>query len=159
MTALRVRSLRAALDRSPSAGEKDSIKRPRENDQPDFVKPIKVLVYSHDTFGLGNIRRMIAICEHLKTRIPEISVLVLTGSPMLHSFRLVDGIDYVKLPCLRRDVGGAIGVKYLNLNLDSTVRLRRELILSTVTYLKPDIFLVHKKPGGVAGELEESLKA
>jgi predicted glycosyltransferase len=78
---------------------------------------------------------------------------------MLHSFRLVDGIDYVKLPCLRRDVGGAIGVKYLNLNLDSTVRLRRELILSTVTYLRPDIFLVDKKPGGVAGELEESLKA
>jgi len=159
MTALRVRSLRAALDRSPSAGEKDSINRRRENDQPEVVRPIKVLVYSHDTFGLGNIRRMIAICEHLKTRIPEISVLVLTGSPMLHSFRLVDGIDYVKLPCLRRDVGGAIGVKYLNLNLDSTVRLRRELILSTVTYLKPDIFLVDKKPGGVAGELEESLKA
>ena len=160
MTALRVRSLRTALDRSPPrAVEKVSINPRREKCQPELVKPIKILVYSHDTYGLGNIRRMIAICEHLKTRIPEISVLVLTGSPMLHSFRLVDGIDYVKLPCLRRDVGGAIGVKYLNLNLDSTVRLRRELILSTVTYLRPDIFLVDKKPGGVAGELEESLKA
>jgi len=118
-----------------------------------------MLVYSHDTFGLGNIRRMIAICEHLKASIPDISVLVLTGSPMLHSFRLVDGIDYVKLPCLRRDLGGAIGVKYLNLNLERTVRLRRELILSTVTNLRPDVLLVDKKPGGVAGELVESLKA
>jgi predicted glycosyltransferase len=63
-----------------------------------------------------------------------------------------------KLPCLRRDAGGTIGVKYLNLNLDSTVRLRREMILSTITYFRPDIFLVDKKPGGVAGELEESLK-
>src|SRR5437667_11591506 len=103
-----------------------------------------MLVYSHDTFGLGNIRRMIAICEHLKARIPEISVLVLTGSPMLHSFRLLDGIDYVKLPCLRRDVEGSLGVKYLNLDLDSMVGLRRELILSTVKNFRPDIFLVDK---------------
>lgn len=147
----------SALDQSSlSTGEKVSINPDKTYHQ--VVRPIKILVYSHDTFGLGNIRRMIAICEHLKTRIPEISVLVLTGSPMLHSFRLIDGIDYVKLPCLRRDVGGAIGVKYLNLSLDSIVRLRRELILSTVTYLRPDIFLVDKKPGGVAGELEESLK-
>jgi predicted glycosyltransferase len=87
------------------------------------------------------------------------TVLVLTGSPMLHSFRLTPGIDYVKLPCLRRDGGGVIGVKYLNLNLDKTVGLRRELILSTVMNFKPDIFLVDKKPGGVAGELEQSLKA
>ena len=160
MTALLVRSLGSVLDQSPpSAGEKVSISPRREKRKPEAVRPIKLLVYSHDTFGLGNIRRMIAICEHLKTRIPEISVLVLTGSPMLHSFRLIDGIDYVKLPCLRRDVGGSIAVKYLKLNLDSTVRLRRELILSTVTYLRPDIFLVDKKPGGVAGELEESLKA
>jgi predicted glycosyltransferase len=159
MTVLREPSLRTALNPSPPrAGEKIAINRRCEKDQPKVVRPIKILVYSHDTFGLGNIRRMIAICEHLKTRIPEISVLVLTGSPMLHSFRLIDGIDYVKLPCLRRDTGGAIGVKYLNLNLDSTVRLRREMILSTITYFTPDIFLVDKKPGGVAGELEESLR-
>ena len=37
--------------------------------------------------------------------------------------------------------------------------LRRELILSTVMNLRPDIFLVDKKPGGVAGELEQSPKA
>ena len=88
------------------------------------------------------------------------TVLVLIGSPMLHSFRLTAGIDYVKLPCLRRDREEVIGVKYLNLNLDSTVGLRRELILSTVMNLRPDIFLlVDKKPGGVAGELEQSPKA
>jgi len=78
---------------------------------------------------------------------------------MLHSFRLVDGIDYVKLPCLRRDIEGSVRVKYLNLQLESIVRLRRELIFSTVTKFRPDIFLVDKKPGGVAGELEDSLKA
>ena len=127
-------------------------------ERPARERPIKMLVYSHDTFGLGNIRRMIAICEHLRAQMPGMSVLVLTGSPMLHRFRLIDGIDYVKLPCLRRDVEGSLGVKYLNVNLDSIVQLRRELIHSTVTNFKPDILLVDKKPGGVAGELEQSLK-
>lgn len=122
-------------------------------------RPVRLLVYSHDTFGLGNIRRMLVICEHLRSRIPGLSVLILTGSPMLHSFRLINGIDYVKLPCLNRDVEGSIHVKYLNLQDDSMVRLRREVILSTVTKFRPDIFLVDKKPGGVAGELEDSLKA
>jgi predicted glycosyltransferase len=132
--------------------------RTKESVQAEPVRPVRLLVYSHDTFGLGNIRRMTAICEHLHARIPGLSILVLTGSPMLHSFRLADGIDYVKLPCLKRDVEGSIRVKYLNLQLDSIVRLRRELIFSTVTNFRPDILLVDKKPGGVAGELEESLK-
>ena len=123
------------------------------------AQTIKILVYSHDTFGLGNIRRMIAICEYLKTHVPGLSVLLLTGSPMHHSFRLVEGIDYVKLPCIKRDLTGNIGVKYLNLNTESTLRLRQELIRSTVTNFTPDVFIVDKKPGGVGGELEESLKA
>src|SRR5437016_3478713 len=92
--------------------------RAEERVQPELARPVKLLVYSHDTFGLGNIRRMLAICEHLHSGIPGLSVLVLTGSPMLHSFRPIDGIDYVKLPCIRRDVEGNIRVKYLNLQLD-----------------------------------------
>lgn len=123
------------------------------------TRAIKILVYSHDTFGLGNIRRMIAICEYLKSQVPGLSVLVLTGSSMLHSFRLIEGVDYVKLPCIKRDLAGSIGVKYLNLNMESTLRLRQELIRSTVTNFKPDVFIVDKKPGGVGGELEASLKA
>jgi predicted glycosyltransferase len=124
-----------------------------------MLLPVKLLVYSHDTFGLGNIRRMIAICDHLRIHIPELSVLVLTGSPMWHKFRMIDGIDYVKLRCIRRDLEGKIGAKYLNLNLDSILHLRRGLILSTVVNFRPDILLVDKKPGGVAGELEEGLQA
>ena len=41
------------------------------------------MVYSHDTFGLGNIRRMLAICSHLHASIPDLSTLIVSGSPML----------------------------------------------------------------------------
>jgi hypothetical protein len=68
----------------------------------------KVLIYSHDTFGLGNIRRMLEVARHLVESSPEVSVLVITGSPMLHAFRIPPGIDYVKLPCLQRNVQGQL---------------------------------------------------
>ncbi len=119
---------------------------------------MKVLVYSHDTFGLGNIRRMLAICAHLHASIPDVSILIVSGSPMLHSFRVQPGIDYIKLPCLKRNEEGDLGVRFLDLELPDVVSLRRELILATVVSFRPDVVLVDKKPAGLAGELEPSLR-
>ena len=116
------------------------------------------MVYSHDTFGLGNIRRMLAICSHVRRSIPDLSILIVSGSPMLHSFRVMQGIDYIKLPCLKRSQDGDLGVRFLDLKLDEIVRLRRELILATVVSFQPDVVLVDKKPAGLAGELEPSLR-
>lgn len=119
---------------------------------------MKLLVYSHDTFGLGNIRRMLAICTHLHASIPDLSVLIVSGSPMLQSFRVLQGIDYIKLPCLKRTESGDLGVRFLDLDVEQIVRLRRELILSTVVSFQPDVVLVDKKPDGLAGEMEPSLR-
>ena len=119
---------------------------------------MRLLVYSHDTFGLGNIKRMLAICTHLHKTIPGLSILIVSGSPMLHSFRVSPGIDYIKLPCLKRSDSGDLGVRYLDLDVDQVIRLRRELILSTVISFKPDVVLVDKKPEGLAGEMEPSLR-
>ncbi|MHB2006468.1 MAG: glycosyltransferase family protein [Acidobacteriaceae bacterium] len=119
---------------------------------------MRLLVYSHDTFGLGNIKRMLAICTHLHASIPDLSILIVSGSPMLHSFRVSPGIDYIKLPCLKRSDSGDLGVRFLELEVEEIVRLRRELILATVVSFKPDIVLVDKKPEGLAGEMEPSLR-
>jgi predicted glycosyltransferase len=118
----------------------------------------KILVYSHDTFGLGNIRRMVRISESLVAHDPDVSVLIVTGSPMLHAFRLPPRIDYVKLPCLARDTEGTYGVKHLDMAFDDAVRMRASLILGTAADFNPDIILVDKKPFGVAGELKPMLE-
>lgn len=60
---------------------------------------MRLIVYSHDSFGLGNIRRMLSICEYSIDNVPEMSILILSGSPVLHSFRMHPGLDYIKLPC------------------------------------------------------------
>lgn len=119
---------------------------------------MKIMVYSHDTFGLGNINRMLAICKHLLTSIPNVSILMISGSPMLQSFRMLQGLDYIKLPCLNRDKCGELAAKYLGTGIDETVKLRADLILSTAANFKPDLLLVDKKPYGLKHELTNTLK-
>jgi predicted glycosyltransferase len=118
---------------------------------------MRLLVYSHDAYGLGNIRRMLAICEHLLGTIPELSILLLSGSPMLQGFRLPKGLDYIKLPCLNRGTDGEVAVKYLGMGIEETVRLRSQLILSAAINFQPDLFLVDKKPYGLKNELADTI--
>ena len=113
----------------------------------------RVLIYSHDTFGLGNIRRMLEVARHLVESHAEVSVLVVTGSPMLHAFRIPPRVDYLKLPCLARDTSGHYGAKFLAMTLAGTVKLRANLIRSAVADFSPDLLLIDKKPFGVEDEL------
>ena len=119
---------------------------------------MRLMVYSHDGFGLGNIRRMLAICEHLLSAITDLSILVVSGSPMLQSFRLPPRLDYIKIPCINRGETGEISVKYLNTEIAETVKLRSDLILMAAINFKPDAILVDKKPYGIKNELLTTLK-
>jgi predicted glycosyltransferase len=118
---------------------------------------MRLLVYSHDAYGLGNIRRMLTICEHLLSEIPELSILLISGSPILQGFRLPNGLDYIKLPCLKRSSSGEVTVKYLGMGIEETVKLRSQLIFSAAINFKPDLFLVDKKPYGLEKELTDTI--
>lgn len=115
------------------------------------------MVYSHDTFGLGNIRILLSICRHLIDSIPDLSILIISGSPMIHSFRIPKRLDYIKLPCLSRTEREGYSVKYLGTDIGETMKLRSGLILSAVANFKPDLLLVDKKPYGVKEELGNAL--
>ena len=117
----------------------------------------RIMVYSHDAFGLGNIRRMLAICQYLLKSIPNLSILLISGSPMLQSFRLPMGLDYIKLPCLNRGCSGNMAVKYLNADINSILQLRAELISAAAKNYQPDLVLVDKKPSGIQGELDPTI--
>ncbi|MCI0662913.1 MAG: glycosyltransferase [Acidobacteria bacterium] len=118
----------------------------------------KMVVYSHDTYGLGNITRMLAICRHLIDVIPDLSILLVTGSPVIHRLRLPESLDYIKLPCLTRTGRGEYTTKYLSASIEDAIRLRSDLILATVANFKPDLLMVDKKPVGVKGELAATLE-
>jgi predicted glycosyltransferase len=116
------------------------------------------MVYSHDTYGLGNIRRMLAISEHLVASDPDVSVLLVSGSTMVHGFRLSDRMDYVKLPALRRVARERYSARSLDISIEQLIALRANIIRSAVVDFEPDLILVDKKPLGVYEELAPALE-
>ena len=58
----------------------------------------RILIYSHDTYGLGHLRRCLMIAERLLRDRPQRSVLIATGSPRAVAFEFVPGLDLLKLP-------------------------------------------------------------
>ena len=122
------------------------------------TKMKKILVYSHDTFGLGNIRRMLAIVQKITESIEDVSILVVSGSSMMQAFRLSPGIDYIKLPCLARNATGAYAPKTLGISYRQLINLRADLIVNAFLNFEPDMVLVDKKPLGVQNELAPALE-
>ena len=119
----------------------------------------RALVYSHDTFGLGNIRRMLEISEQMLARMPDLTVLLVTGSPVAHRFALPKRLVYIKLPCLTRTARDKYAAKVLSTNLRETLALRSALLQNAIASFQPDIMLVDKKPGGLCDEVLPALRS
>lgn len=117
----------------------------------------RVLIYSHDTFGLGHIRRCRAIANALIASFPHISVIIVSGSSVMSSFQFGDGVDYVRIPGVEKQSDGGYEPHHLNLGLDDTIRLRADIIKQTVLSFDPDVVIVDKEPVGLRGELKSSL--
>ena len=113
----------------------------------------RLLVYSHDAFGLGNLRRTLKICDQLAKEIPNLSILMVTGSSMANSFRLSPKVDYVKLPCVHRQARNKYVPKYLRTTFKEIHSMREALLSATFEHFRPHIVLVDKVPNGIKGEL------
>lgn len=117
----------------------------------------RILMYSHDAYGLGNIRRMLEIADHLVQSDPDVSILLVSGSPMAHAFRMPARVDYIKLPSVGRTQAGAPCVRSLGLGYEQVIRLRAGVIAAAALDFLPDLVLVDKQPFGIADELAPAL--
>ena len=119
----------------------------------------KILLYSHDTFGLGNIRRTLLLADYLGATYPRSAIRVLTGSPMIHAFRIPPRVDYVKLPCVNRIRADEYEPRFLA-DCGEEVRSTRSAIIErTAIAFAPDLFIVDKRAGGIDNELLPALEA
>ncbi|MGE3171350.1 MAG: response regulator [Planctomycetota bacterium] len=123
-----------------------------------FGAGTRLLVYSHDTFGLGHLRRCTALIKSVCARYPAASVLLVTGSPMVHRYGMPHGSDYVKLPALVKVEAEQYEARSLQISGDSIRMLRSNLILHTVRDYRPNVLLVDHSPTGGKGELLPSLE-
>lgn len=113
----------------------------------------RVLLYSHDTFGLGHLRRSRAIANEIVKRNPDVSILIISGSPVIGNFDFGNGIDYVRVPGVVKLPDGDYTSLNLNVEIDEALRLREALIFQTAETFAPDIFIVDKEPTGFRGEI------
>ena len=117
-----------------------------------------IMLYSHDSYGLGHIRRSLEIATHLSKSIPHASLIMLTGSMQAHAYELPERMEYIKLPALTKDADGQYCSRLLPHAIDITLKLRQRIILESIRNLRPDIFLVDKAPAGICGELLPALQ-
>src|SRR5262249_35980723 len=89
---------------------------------------IRLLFYSHDTFGLGHFRRSLTIASHLRRHLPETSVLIMTGLEAAYAFETPAGIDFVKLPAVKKVGPDAYQSRHLRISFNRVRRLRENLI-------------------------------
>ena len=125
------------------------------SDEPQARRRTKtsVVMYSHDTIGLGHMRRNSAIARSLVERIPDISVLMLVGCPAGMVFETHPGIDYVKLPSLTKLGRGVYQAGSLRIDAQTTRDIRTSIIEGVVSSIKPSLFLVDHEPSGAMHEL------
>lgn len=118
----------------------------------------RILIYSHDSFGLGHLRRCRSIAHSLVARYKGLSVLILSGSPIIGSFDFKARVDFVRIPGVIKLKDGAYTSLGLHIDLEQTLQMRESIIYHTAKTFKPDIFLVDKEPTGLQGEVTSTLE-
>ena len=119
----------------------------------------RVLIYSHDTFGLGHLRRCRAIAHALVQHDPGLSVLILSGSPIIGNFDFRERVDFVRIPGVIKLQNGEYTPLKLPMDIEETVALRASIIRHTALSYAPDVFIVDKEPHGLRGEVLDTLIA
>ncbi len=119
----------------------------------------RILIYSHDTFGLGHLRRCRTIAHALVERYKHVSVLILSGSPIIGSFDFRTRVDFVRVPGVIKLRNGDYTPLNLHLDIGETLALRASIIQHTAEMFDPDVFIVDKEPVGLRGEVLETLKS
>ncbi len=117
----------------------------------------RVLIYSHDSFGLGHLRRCLAIAHSLVARHKKLSVLILSGSPIIGSFDFRARVDFVRVPGVIKLRNGEYTSLSLHISVEQTLELRASIIRHTALAFAPDIFIVDKEPLGLEGEVADTL--
>ncbi|MDP9444908.1 MAG: glycosyltransferase [Actinomycetota bacterium] len=119
----------------------------------------RVALYSHDTQGLGHVRRNTLIAAALVEADPATDVLLLTGAPEAAMLPLPPSTELLTLPALHKDAAGHYAPRILSTPLEELLTLRARLIESALTSFDPDLVIVDKAARGVGGELDPALSA
>ena len=120
-------------------------------------RPRRIALYSHDSVGLGHVRRNLLLAGRLAAHGHD--VLLVSGTPEAGSMLRPPQTDIVTLPALHKDAQGAYRARHLSLDLQELQALRRDILTSALIAFAPDLLIVDRHARGFLGELEPALEA
>ncbi len=115
--------------------------------------PHRVMLYAHDTYGLGHLRRNLAIASELLERRRGRRVVLASGSPVISSFPLPRGLSVVALPPVQKVAAEQYRPLDDRLDIGLVRRARSAVIGDVARRFRPDVLLVDHAPQGMNGEL------
>jgi len=125
---------------------------------PSRLNEVRVLMYSHDTFGLGHLRRCRTVAHSLAQNFKGVHILIISGSQIAGAFDFKARVDFVKIPGVIKLYNGEYTSISQHIDIRETLRWRQEIIRSTAKAFDPDMLIVDKEPIGLQGELLPTLR-
>src|SRR5262249_17215507 len=128
------------MERGPLVAEASPASRVKTLVAPaSSVDAPKILLYSHDSTGLRNTRRTLPLADMLVSEYPGATQLIVSGSPMIHAFRIPERTDYIKLPCLERPDRDSYQPVFLREREHEVAEIRRGVLQSAILGFAPDL--------------------
>ncbi|WP_051259412.1 glycosyltransferase family protein [Schaalia suimastitidis] len=126
-----------------------------------FTEKTRVVLYSHDSQGLGHLRRNLALAHHLANELPrmggkELTGLLVTGIVPPAGSTLPEGFDWLILPGISK-ASGSYQARNLGEDLPTVLSIRSAMIEAALLSFEPDMVIVDRHIYGVGKELKKPL--
>lgn len=126
------------------------------------MKHLRIVLYSHDSLGLGHVRRNLALANALSEQLPgltgrQVTGVLVAGTALAPGFRIPKGWDWVLVPGVMKGLEG-YEPRELSVPMPDLVSLRGKLLDSLLQGFSPDLVIVDRHATGVHRELEGALR-
>src|SRR5208283_721452 len=116
----------------------------------------RILVYTHNSIGLGHAFRTLAAITGIKKWRPDIDFLVISGTSIQQIF-FKEGIEVIKLPSIKLDIDhqdSPMHSRYLSgFDLETIFDFRQSIIMKTFDFFQPDALIIEHNMTGQMSEL------
>jgi predicted glycosyltransferase len=117
----------------------------------------KIALYSHDTMGLGHMRRNVLIARALAESRLSAVTLMIAGAPEAVDVCNSAGVSCIALPPLAKEADGSYTSRTLEVRLQDLITLRAQTIRAALEAFGPDAVIVDNVPRGAKRELDAAL--
>lgn len=123
---------------------------------------IRIALYSHDSVGLGHVRRNLAIAHALTESLPplvgeEVTGMLISGQSAAAGFPVPAGWDWLIVPSVTTGAGGYTS-RHLTAGIKRITAVRGGSVHAAIAAFRPDLFVVDRHAFGVRGELRSTLR-